>query len=393
VTAPTQASIAATTASELRAIYAQRFRPDQVAIVAVGDFENDKMLDLLKAKLKGWKAPASAPAPAPARIVSLGVVLFSYLRLKLHLRASGFAVEFHDYDWRLPVGQLGAEFAARLCAAAPARVAIVAHSMGGLLARAALAHRGMAHLQRVVLLGTPNLGSFAAVQALRGTYAVVRKVARLVADVSAETLTREVFSSFPSLYDLLPSGGAAELLDLAHWPTSGCRPRAELLRAARAARHQYAPADERFAVIAGTGKETVTAVTRRRDEFIYTLTRQGDGTVPTASAVLSGARCAYARVAHSELTRDPVVATAVVDLLKRGQTTRLPQQWRNASRACVRVGDRQLQRSHVEKVDWSALTPEQRRLFLENLNEPPHLKLHVPRTHARGRRRGTSQGD
>ena len=33
----------------------------------------------------------------------------------------------------------------------------------------------------------------------------------------------------------------------------------------------------------------------------------------------------------------------------------------------------------TDKVDWAALAPEQRRLFLENLNEPPHLKLRVPR--------------
>jgi pimeloyl-ACP methyl ester carboxylesterase len=332
---------------------------------------------------------AALRLPGSGRIVSLGVVLFSYLRLKLQLRAAGFAVEFHDYDWRLPVAQLGVEFAARVRAAAPAPVAIVAHSMGGLLARAALAHPGMAHVQRVVLLGTPNLGSFAAVQALRGTYAVVRKVARLSLGASAEALTREVFSSFPSLYDLLPAGGATDLFDPARWPRSGPAPRAELLGAARAARAQYAPADDRFALIAGMGQATVTAVSTGRDEFIYTLTRHGDGTVPTASAELPGALCVYARVAHSELTRDPLVAAAVVDLLRRGRTTRLPVQWRSASRASVRVGDRQLQRSHVEKVDWAALTPEQRRVFLQNLNEPPHLKLRVPATRAppRGGRR------
>jgi hypothetical protein len=38
------------------------------------------------------------------------------------------------------------------------------------------------------------------------------------------------------------------------------------------------------------------------------------------------------------------------------------------------------------KVDWAALTPRERRLFLENLNEPPHLRLRVPP--ARGTRRG-----
>ena len=44
----------------------------------------------------------------PARVVPLGVVLFSYLRLKLQLRARGLAAEFYDYDWRLRPPRSGA---------------------------------------------------------------------------------------------------------------------------------------------------------------------------------------------------------------------------------------------------------------------------------------------
>lgn len=324
---------------------------------------------------------ASLRLPSAAPVVPLGVVLFSHLRLKLYLRAHGFATEFYDYDWRLPVAQLGAALARRLRAAAGERVALVAHSMGGLLARAALALPGTGHVERVVLLGTPNCGSFAAVQALRGTYAVVRKVARIATEASAETLTSQVFSSFPSLYDLLPWGDCGardDLFDPARWPSTGPQPRPELLEGARALREQLAPADARFSVVAGVGQETVTAVTRRHDDFVYTLTRHGDGTVPAVSATLPGARTLFARVAHSDLTRDPVVAAAVIDLLGKGRTRRLAGAWRSSSRACVQVSDRQLRRSHAEKVDWAALTPEQRRVFLENLNEPPHLKLRVP---------------
>jgi len=83
-------------------------------------------------------------------------------------------------------------------------------------------------------------------------------------------------------------------------------------------------------------------------------------------------------VAHSDLTRDATVAAAVADLLRRGRTTRLSQQPSGASRACAQVSDAQLRRSHVEKVDWTALTPHARRVFLENLNEPPRLRLRVP---------------
>jgi len=70
VNSPTQESIAAATASELRAIYSQRFRPDQVAMMAVGDFENEKMLALLKSKFKGWKAPSSPPVAAAAPVTA-----------------------------------------------------------------------------------------------------------------------------------------------------------------------------------------------------------------------------------------------------------------------------------------------------------------------------------
>jgi hypothetical protein len=195
-----------------------------------------------------------------------------------------------------------------------------------------------------------------------------------------------VFSSFPSLYDMLPSGnwsGRADLFDAAAWPRSGPQPRAELLERARATRELLAPADGRFAAIVGVGEETVTAVARRRDDFLYTLTRRGDGTVPAASAALPGAPCAYARVAHSDLTRDPLVAAAVVDFLERGSTIRLPPRWASASRAAARVSDRELRRTHADKVDWGALSPEERRAFLENLNEPPRLRLRVPGSRAR----------
>jgi pimeloyl-ACP methyl ester carboxylesterase len=324
---------------------------------------------------------AALRLPQASTVVPLGVVLFSYLRLKLSLRAHGFAVDFHDYDWRVPVAQSGHALAARLHGLAPARVALVAHSMGGLVSRAALALPGTSHVERLVLLGTPNGGSFAAVQALRGTYAVVRKVARIAGEASAETLAQEVFNTFPSLYDLLPAGdwaGGTQLFDAAAWPQSGPTPRPALLRSALAARAQLAPADARFMVIAGVGKETVTAVTRRRDDFIYTLTRHGDGTVPVVSAQLSGAVSAYARVAHSDLTRDVQVTATIVDFLRRRKSARLPGKWSGASRARTQVSDRQLRRSHTEKVDWAALTPQARRQFLETLNEPPHLQLRVP---------------
>lgn len=67
VTAPTQESVAAATSVDLRRIFAQRFRPDQVILVAVGDFADARMMEMVKAKFGAWKAPGEPPIPVPAR--------------------------------------------------------------------------------------------------------------------------------------------------------------------------------------------------------------------------------------------------------------------------------------------------------------------------------------
>jgi zinc protease len=65
---PTRESIAATTAGELRAEYARRFRPDRAVLVAIGDFQPDEILALLRELFGSWHAPSTPvipPAPAP----------------------------------------------------------------------------------------------------------------------------------------------------------------------------------------------------------------------------------------------------------------------------------------------------------------------------------------
>jgi pimeloyl-ACP methyl ester carboxylesterase len=324
--------------------------------------------------------------PGSGRIRPLGVVLHTYLRLKLHLTAAGFDPVFHDYDWRLGVDEVGRELARRVHAEPHDELTLVAHSMGGLVSRAALNLPGTNKVARVVLVGTPNHGSFAAVQALRGTYSVVRKIARLDASHSAESLASEVFNTFPSLYQMLPGarrGRALDLLDASQWPRSGPQPCARQLEAARALGATLAAADERFAVVAGVQQETVTGVARRGDDFVYTVTRNGDGTVPTAYAELAGARTYYARVSHSELVRNGVVAHAIADLLRTGRTRRLPHTWPLRGSAAARVTDAALRRNHSEKVDWAALEPDERRIYLQNLNEPPQLRLRARKSRRR----------
>ncbi|HXW55311.1 MAG TPA: pitrilysin family protein [Candidatus Cybelea sp.] len=78
VVAPTEASVENTTAAQLRAEFARRFRPDEALFVAVGDFEPGKMESLLREKLGAWRAPQTPPVdetPRPTTVAPHSVFL------------------------------------------------------------------------------------------------------------------------------------------------------------------------------------------------------------------------------------------------------------------------------------------------------------------------------
>jgi pimeloyl-ACP methyl ester carboxylesterase len=93
------------------------------------------------------------PSTLPVR--PMGVLLFSYARLKLRLQIDGCDARFHSYDWRLGLDELGAGLAARIRDDGRP-VILVAHSMGGLVARMAVRNLPKRLVRRLVMLGTPN---------------------------------------------------------------------------------------------------------------------------------------------------------------------------------------------------------------------------------------------
>src|SRR5690606_5256586 len=113
------------------------------------------------------------------KVHPLGAMTYTYLKMTLALRKAGYDAVLLDYDWRRDALTLGRALADRIDADGRENVAIVGHSMGGLVARAALTFAAGSRVSQVIQLGTPNSGSLAAVQALRGTYAVVRKLAMI----------------------------------------------------------------------------------------------------------------------------------------------------------------------------------------------------------------------
>jgi len=315
----------------------------------------------------------SMALPAKSGLQPLGVMLPGYLKLKLHLMLAGFDVVFHPFDWRKSVIASGKLLSQRIARDGAKKVCIVAHSMGGLVARAALATDAKKRIARIVQLGSPNFGSFALVQALRGAYPTVRKVAALDPNHTTDQLVRHVFRTLPGLYEMLPTPEHTKDLDLLQidsWPGDLLGPDATLLGSATRVRAQLGAAREGCFHIVGVDQETVTRARRGRKGLEYGITRDGDGTVPRALAEWPGATSWYIQERHGNLTNNEMVCNAVLDLLSNGRTRRLHKDLPDPKREVLRwVTDAQLRHgaigSHQGKVKWPQLPIEERRRILE----------------------------
>ena len=299
-----------------------------------------------------------------------GVLLFAYAKLMLRLKADGWDVEFFPYDWRQGLDALGGELAARIAAQAKP-VILIAHSMGGLVARMAVAGLPRRAVRKLILLGTPNRGSFAPLQALRGTYPFVRWLARLDGLHSPRHLAEKVFGTFPGLYQLLPLQRRAGRLDLSDprcWPTDAPRPDPVLLGQATAVLRGLAGADSRMIQIIGVNQETIVGVWLTAGGFNYVMSRSGDGTVPVACARLRGSKDYFVDELHGNLANNPVVIQAVIDLLKRGHTRELPRRWPGRRTAARSIDDAQLRMGRFRKIDWRRLDLAQRQAVLRELD-------------------------
>ena len=144
------------------------------------------------------------------------------------------------YDWRLGIDVAAERLAQRVDEwGKPAH--LVAHSMGGLVCRMLRArHRKSwdrlvdrddgSRGGRLVMLGTPSLGSLSIVTALTAQNKMVRWLARLDLRNNIDEV-QEVVASFPGAYQLLPSpdlpepdSAHARLYDPAAWAENQVRP-------------------------------------------------------------------------------------------------------------------------------------------------------------------------
>ena len=285
-----------------------------------------ELLDIARGNLSHLRLPMRGRE----RIAPLGVFASFYYLLKLRLRRAGFDADTYPFDWRESIPKLGRLLAREVRNDAAGRLSIVAHSMGGLVARAALLdERAAAKISRVVQLGTPNQGSYAPVQALTGTHDTVAKFAALDLTHDVRELTEQVFGTFPGLAEMLPfpgRGGHPDFFDPANWP-SDWRPATRLLSAAKRQRATLPDPDERFLLIAGVEQETIVHGETRDGKVVYRVSTAGDGTVPLEFARMPGLKTWYCKGSHGMLPNYREVASATADLLRTGSTSRLPDHY------------------------------------------------------------------
>ncbi len=308
--------------------------------------------------------------PAGQDLRPMGVLLYAYARLQLSLHAAGIAAELHAYDWRRGVDDLGRALAERI-RADNRPVVLVGHSMGGMVARTALALLPRRLVRKLVLIGTPNFGSYAPVQAFRGTYPFVRRVTLLDPVHTPEALAAEVFKTFPGLYQLLPPRErlrGANLYRRSGWPRQGPQPDLSQLARVAAVRAALAPPDARMVQILGVDRSTIIATRCKPAGFEYEMSLAGDGTVPVELAALPGIPSYFVAEWHADLANHPSVIAAILDLIRRGRTQALRKDWRPPRTSPTRTDDAALAAGDGPKIDWRHLDPAGRAAVLAALS-------------------------
>lgn len=271
--------------------------------------------------------------------------------------AASHEVRPFAYDWRLSIATEAERFGKALDLAIEEGkkrnkpVRILAHSMGGLIARLALRSRWGAFKSlegaRFVQLGTPNGGSVSIAGVLLARDSFVNKLAALDLRHGTKSFL-EVINKYPGFLELMAwknvegetadlfapelwakwhvaeggSGDGDDSRDSSPWPL----PDAQALSRAKEVTRMIAaaPIDPDVTVyVAGWARRTPVAVTLDGDRVGLKNVSEGDGRVAWATGIPDGVKAYYTDAAHGDLPSEKKCFPAYKELLERGETTLL----------------------------------------------------------------------
>lgn len=243
-------------------------------------------------------------------------------------------------------------------------VSIIAHSMGGLLARVFIAdhettwQRLAKHADaRLLMLGTPNNGSQVICQVLSRRERLVQGLAAVDMRHSTQEVI-DLVKRFPGLLEMLPNYQAdLDFFAPSTWQQlakeDGERwtpPHANDLATAKQTRdlldqqisQKKLPVD-RILYVAGSADETPALLKRGtppppphvsekwpaptpEGRLYFESSPRGDGRVLWESGIPNGVTVWYSEAAHGDLADNEEDFAAILELLRRGTTSLLPQQ-------------------------------------------------------------------
>lgn len=296
------------------------------------------------ARYLGLNEDGTQDAFPEVEMVPIGIARLHYLRMSIALNKAADLFEF-PYDWRRPVSynaDVLHRSLERWAGGSQRKFHLVAHSMGGLVARAYMARHPQAAAQRVkqlIMMGTPNFGATNAIESLFSGNSLMDIVNKL----NSANEMKQVVRGFPGVYNLLPAppeffpGGNTypadwDLYHAPTWRTVGIQQR--FLDDTFALQKSLAQSDPQLpqTMIAGCNIETLIrikadfsdeAVPRLVAEKVKEGADSGDATVPLWSALLPGASTFYIQEKHGTLPANRQVIQAVLALI-REQRCALP---------------------------------------------------------------------
>jgi hypothetical protein len=285
-------------------------------------------------------------ATAGCDVRATGILKRYYGELLLSL-SERWTVRAFWYDWRRSIDDAAAELSSRVqdwFGDEPAH--IVAHGMGGLVARAFIRDdaRRWRRMQdpalvrggRLIMLGVPNRGSFSIPPALFGLDATLDKLERLDLRHNKEEI-QQIFTSFVGTYEMLPEPavpGADRLYEAATYDTVAVPPaRLKSARDFHTSLRGVADAARMICVL-GSNRPTLCGIKAGRirpDKLAaYEVTLDGDGRVTHALGRLEDrhhteVRTYYIDEDHGGLSSNRKLLDALEDLLESGTTNDLPE--------------------------------------------------------------------
>lgn len=335
-------------------------------------------------------------ADSTLRVQPSGLDKDSYAEAILWLKAY-WNVEPFAYDWRKDLDRAAEDLKDLVQIKFKDQpVHLVAHSMGGLLSRnfirlypkvwKAMSEPKKVQGGRLIMLGTPNYGSYAIAQAMVAKDKLVKWLA--AADLRHDLdEVLDVLNGFVGSYQLLPSPAKlpASEQDLYNAGTWGRYPivASHLARARKFHTDLDVPATtdpERMTYIAGCNQETLSGVKiDAPGMFEFDVTLKGDGRVTHALGLLPSVPTYYVDEIHGDLQKNEQVLEAIDEILRTGKTVALAMEpvAARAVRSVVSARVRAVQeredaeqiRRIAEGTEADRSTPAERRLAEDLLRQ------------------------